>query len=223
MSWSLPISHGLATGQNSPVALTLNTTGADFAHVSFSHNAAVQTFSVTDNKGNTWTKRPDYTGNPFCESWDTQGGTFGASHIITVTRVTGSDPIFMTACGACFSGSPASPYDTGNGNGNDITGFTTCNPGPITPAGANELLLAFVGLSSTASAAAIDSGFTILDGNNGGSFGQWFGGNLAYLIYSGTGSITPTWTWTGGSPFTNLIVAYKAPSVSQFSRGYIYG
>jgi hypothetical protein len=199
------------------VTLTLDTTGADFAVIGIVHNGVVQTFSVADNKGNTgnWNKRPDYVGNPHCETWDLEGGTFGTNHQITVSLATGSDPIYMTLLGASFSGSSASPYDTGNGNGNVVGGNTSCNPGAITPDVAGELLIAVVGLPIGATGVAIDSGFTILDGNDGGVSGQYFGGTMAYLIDSGAGLITPTWTWTGGTSYTNLIAAFKTGTSTQ--------
>lgn len=220
MAWSL-VSHGLVAGQNSPLTLTLNTTGANFAAIAFARNGVGgMSFTVGDNLGNIWSQRTGYTGNPFCEPWYTEGGTFGAGHQITATLATGSNPIFMTMCGASFSGAQASPFDTENGNGNALGGNTSCNPGPITPAGANELLIAFVGLPFGATGVTIDSGFTILDGNDGGVSGQYFGGTMAYLIDSGSGSITPSWSWTGGTSFTNLINAFKSGTAqaTKFKR-----
>jgi hypothetical protein len=66
----------------------------------------------------------------------------------------------------------------------------------------------FVGLSSGATGVAIDTGFTITDGNDGGTFGVNFGGTMAYLIDAAATSINPTWTWTGGASFNTLIVSY---------------
>lgn len=210
MAWSLPISHGLATGQNAPVTLTIDSTGADFAVARINVGTTGQTVTVTDNNGNTWTGLSVASGAGWTQLWYTQGGTFGSNHQITMTLATGSNPTLTTLEAICFSGSAASPFDAESGTGS-IFNATSAQPGSgITPAGANELFICGLTIGGATGTPTIDTGFTIVESNGGGTGGVFWGGSLAYLIYPGASLVNPTWSWSAGSPYCCPMAAFKA-------------
>ena len=223
LSWSsTPISHGIATSVNAPVSVTINTTGADFA-VAFIVYQGGNTYTVSDNKSNTWHPLTVQTGDGWTQIWYTQGGTFGGSHIITATLATGSNPSYIDIIASCWSGSKPLPFDNESGSAS-VLRATSCSPGSggITPVGPNELFIVGLGLSNGSGAAGgeagtpvtIDSGFTIMESNNAGVVNTNFGASLAYLLSPTSANIKPTWSWPANAPWSSPMAAFQIPPES---------
>jgi hypothetical protein len=213
VAWSYLNIHGQAAS-NATATVTINSTGADFLVVAVAYFSIGSAPSVTDNKSNTWVQRTAYlntiSGADAVEIWYLQNGAVGSNHQISV-----GTSRYNTISVEGFSGSATNPYDTESGN---IGDSTAGQPGSITPAGANELLIAALASDSTnTGGTGIDSSFTLTDTNNGGTSGINFGGSIAYLIDSSGSAIDPTWSWTGTGNFATSIASFKAAAGGGFT------
>lgn len=137
--------------------------------------------SFSDSMGNTWTPLTGQGGGSrngqlaYCVN-----PTVGAGHTFS------NSGAFMGVCAAAFSGASATPFDSESGSAG------VAQPGSITPAGDNEILIC--GLSTSDSGTqAIDSGFTISD-QRGEVGGVSVGAGLAYLIQTSGSAVNPSWT-----------------------------
>lgn len=215
MSFALVAHTGVqeAGGLGSITTPAINTTGANLIVVSSGDYLGNGTnVAPTDSNGNTYTLRQTATGSIAAQTqiWECQNPTVGAGH--TITRVGNYQCLFVSA----WSGAAAtSQYDKGS-SGTSVS--TSVQPGSITPANANSLVIASLGSdTTTSSTASIDSGFTITD-QFAPVGGVSEGGGQAYLIQSAAAAVNPTWSGlTGAGDLTACIVAYIAAAGGGFT------
>lgn len=182
------------TYSTSGTSAAVDTTGATLLIAVAS--TFVNPTTVSDSKGNSWTALTLRGTGSAVQLFYAVNPTVGTGHTFTDGGFN-----FGTVCYAAFSGVDAvSPYDT------DTGGHAAGNvqPGSITPAANNELLVA--GLcwypSNTVS---IDSGFSITDQRD---YTGNMGSALAYLVQGAAAAVNPT--WSASSSFTDAAAAMAA-------------
>ncbi len=169
----------------------INTTGAKLIVIGLTQDFNTNA-NVTDSAGNTWTQLTrrnnafSYSQLLYCIN-----PTTSASHTFTATAAA-NDAI----CIAAFSGSGIYEADTGNNN----TSSTTIQPGSITPAQNNELVITTATITATATTLSINGGFAITDQQIIGSSPSYWGNGLAYLIQTTAAAANPTWTYSTTPP-----------------------
>lgn len=190
MAIALVANIGSSAGSGTTTTSAIDTTGASLLVVNRIGFSGGDLGVVSDNKGNTWVQLPRVTGS---------GGLWqfflycinpivGTGHTFTITN--------GTACAievAAFSGvTGVLPFDQLS---TFIDTAATIQPGSLTPANANSLIVTGVGIyNSGPTVSSIDSGFTITDTNPAGGN---FGGSLAYLVQGAAAAVNPTWTFSG--------------------------
>ncbi len=210
MTFSL-IGH-VAVGGNGSVATTagITTTGANLIVVTVAHGGGADP-TITDSKGNTYTKRGSYqvpASNQTIILYDAVAPTVGASHTFTATTSSDFPSIAVTA----WSGASATPFDTQTGNGSLSSG--TIQPGSITPAESNELFITGVQDPDATGSLSINSGFTISDQLTL-SGGLYYGQGHAYFVQGSAAALNPTWTNSfGAGPIVAVMATYKAAAAA---------
>lgn len=193
----------------------IDTTGADFIVIGVAwYDAVTATPTVSDSKGNTWTaltlssmslgdgsERLYYCKNP----------TVGSGHTFSVSGTSIYSPIFVN----CFSGGSAAELDQQN-TFDYTAGFTSVQPGSLTPAADDSLIITGIHIYSNSSAYGINGGFTA-------QVQPWStpvtqGGGMAYLIQTTATPVNPTWSWTTNS-FAALSMAVFRPSAAVSGGG----
>jgi len=209
MAFALIAFTGRVAGVNGATTTPgINTAGADLIIIQISRQAGVGG-TPTDSKTNTWT--------PLDASTTSGGGTETRCWYCVSPNV-GSGHTFSTGVGAgqyscinvlAFSGvDTASPFLSSSGT-NTSGGSTLQNPG-ITGT-ASLFVIGFNGQPG-AGASTIDSSFIIETGlSQAGAGSNNYAGAFAYKL-SNTGSISPTWTYTGSQPAATGMYAFN-PSV----------
>lgn len=184
---------GGAGGSTTP---GINTSGANLIVVFVSSFNAAAT--PTDFYSNTYTPLTTYSNSTsrgtlyYCYS-----PTTGSGHTVSDSAA------FATIAVACFSNTTL-VFDTGTGAGGGGSG--TVQPGSITPASNNEVLV--TGLEfNVAASCSINGGFSTPIQSTPGS--GTFGVAISYLIQTTATAANPTWS-TAGSPFDNLVAAMAA-------------
>ena len=225
MAWSTPIaSIGAASDAtvNSLTSGSINTTGANFLAVtlaSYYYNSTTSpSIGISDSKSNSWTPLNAYgngsTANGYLQIWICPNTSkVGSGHTFTATvSASGTDGLYMWA--TAFSGGAASPLDQQSGNNfDDVSPPYTYNPG-VTPSIANELILAAYSAPAycTETGMSINNAFTSI-GNIFEVEYDSLGVSLAYLIDSGTSTLTPTWSPTAEDKYCTIAIAsFKAAS-----------
>jgi hypothetical protein len=206
MAYAL-ISEAIAGGTGN-VATTgaIDTTGANLIVIIVADYNAEAPSVVTDSKSNNYTALSTSTGqfsqvlihylyNP----------TVGSGHTFTATRTGGFPAIKAYA----FSGSVASPFDVGGGDGVASPGPTTVQPGPVTPSEDNELLVTGWGWSQVSDTPTIDGGFSSPTSVNNNP-GVHFALSAAYLIQTTATLSDPTWTISSSAEGATRIATFKA-------------
>lgn len=179
----------------------INTSGATLLVVLISSSGAAN-LTPTDSQGNTWTHAQSNTCTGtanrifYCVNPSTS-----ASHTFSVS---GSFR-FPAIAAYAFSGADPSPLDVTNGHDNGTT-TSAFNTGSVTPSVDNCLIVAGL-CNNVSSAATIDSGFTALSYQSGGSTSQSLG--TGYLIQGGAGAVNPTFSWSGACDADASIVVFK--------------
>jgi hypothetical protein len=180
------VTNGAANG-NVPSVTGLNTTGATLLVATVTvDNGQGSGKTVTDNKGNTWTRItliPTNASNQV-ELWYSLPTSVGASHNITYSGN------FAAIRVAAFSGTATSSVLDGAVATNKGNFLTTIQAGSKTPSQANCLLIACLGLDAGGSAVSINSGFTITNNiTNSSALSA-----LAYKIQTTAGAENPQWS-----------------------------
>lgn len=184
----------------------LDTSGCDLLVVSVStYDLSAGRAPLTDSKGNTWTAltlrdQPSMTG---VRLYYCQNPTVGSWHTFTAELAGQSYP---TVCVSGWSGSKTSPFDVENGS-------NTAQPGSITPAEDNELLIAALGFYPEGTI-SIDSSFTISDQINY-VINSAMGACLAYQVQTTATARNPQFSHsTGFTQKATAIAAFKAAAAS---------
>lgn len=201
--WALK-AHTVAASSTggSVTSSAIDTTGSDLVIIAHAFDVATSPGALSDNKSNTWTVLTTATvpGSMKVRLWYCQAPTVGTGHTFTIPFVGVSYPAIAVVA---FSGSVASPFDAQNGSN---AAASTVQPGTITPALNNELVIASLGLKNGA-APSIDGGFTITDSATTGA-NNW-GVALAYLVQTTAAAANPTWTSTGSNGLATTIASFK--------------
>lgn len=207
MSWS-PVAHGVgsSTDSNGFTTGSIDTTGCGFLIVGVVLGGGVSTGTLTDSKSNTWTALTQATGgfsDRFSQLFYCENPTVGSGHTFSISGTANFPSLFI----AGFSGgATSSSFDVQNNNPGGVSSSVTT--GSVTPSVDNELLVAMLNFDVT-DTPTIDSGFTILDTINSGSFGHT-NGQMAYLIETTATAKNPTFSWTNASRGMGVIATFKA-------------
>lgn len=192
---------------------------------------AVATFggsidSMTDSKGNTYTAGTalDSGSGARFQWWYCLNPTVGAGHTFTPVA-TGKYPAIVVRG---FSANSPS-FDQESAGGTDPGSATTKQPGSVTPAAAENVVL--VGAEyGQPTPPTIDGGFTTTGTGNVAT--QHMGCSGAYLVQSSATAQNPTWTWGSGTDVATRSLVftdtgggggepqYRAGNVMVMSRRY---
>ena len=195
---------GVASATNTSGTTTsgIDTTGANFLLVAAPH---FNEPSITDSKGNTWS-RLNVTGtDPKLAFWIAVNATVGASHTATANAVNCFSPVVFLAYSVVNTTSP-----TDQQNGGTATSSTTVTPGSITPSENNCLVVSASGSNTAAaSLSSIDGGFSTRAGIAGAA-GSYYGVSVSDLIQTSAAAANPTHTWSASGGLTAIIASFKA-------------
>jgi hypothetical protein len=167
--------------------------------------------SVTDNYGNTYTKRADdLSSQTRVTLWDCDVATTGASFTVTVTYAATSDE---SCTFQLWSGLGA--YDTsatGHAGDGFLTSISTASTGTL--ATSKEVLISVFGAATGNSSSGITapSGYT-LDGIEQNS-SAFIGHGMAHQSVSSNAAVSATWnfsTTTSGGNGAAIVAAYIDP------------
>jgi hypothetical protein len=190
-------------GPNGGTGGALDTTGADILFVleAYANNSGAGT--LTDNKGNTWSQltKQGTSGSGATVLWYAKNAIVGSGHRFTIT----GNSTYSAIAVAAFSGSDlTAPFDIQSGH--SLSNSATDQPGSVTPAAANELVI--TGLEFNNAPVSVDSGVTILD-QAPMAGGQYFGVALGYTIQTAATSINPTWRQTVPGQLASIMATFK--------------
>lgn len=199
------ITHAEAgsTNNHSVTTASIDTTGADIIVINVGWYGSGTTPTVTDSKSNSWTSLTSRVdANIGCRIWYKASPTVGSGHTFTATGL-GSYPNIQVLA---FSGAHATPFDVENGG----TGTgSTKQPGSITPAEGNELVIAGLGHeNNSGGAVSIDGSYTAY--TVAYSVGNCEGGGIAYWIQGSATATNPTWNITNSAAIAAAIAAFKS-------------
>lgn len=218
MAWSLKSHVAIPGGANGNTSAGIDTTGADLIVIAVSYQANAT--SVTDNKGNTYTKEVDAggsAGQPSQQIWACHNPTVGAGHTFTIS---GSSII---ACGEveAWSGSITGPVlDTTNST-LQAASVTTVQPGSVTPAAANALIVTGFADGATGGA-TINLGFTISDQTGFGA-GTNYSGAMAYLVLATPAATNPTWSSNASAASQGAAIAVFKSTLANTTADFFFG
>jgi hypothetical protein len=150
--------------------------------------------ALSDSKGNAWTpltSYPAYTGLYATQLFYCINPTVGSGHTFSLATSSYNSLIF----GAFSKSSPV--FDQAGGAGSTAGGFTTFQPGSLTPSVDGCLLFSSI-CWNLGGDGSIDSSFLSLDQVANTDVSS-FRGRAAYKIQSSAGAENPTWTITTSS------------------------
>jgi hypothetical protein len=142
---------------------------------------------VTDSEGNTWTPLSEYASgaaNGRVRMYYVENPTVAADQEFSITGTA-----FQSAVIAGFSNiATVSAFDKENGAGS--ASAATQQPGSVTPANNNALLVTGLEFVSASGNASIDSDFILIESiEDGGNFAC----AMAYKVQTTAGAENPTW------------------------------
>jgi hypothetical protein len=109
-----------------------------------------------------------------------------------------------------WNGNASSPVDQTDSN--SLSGVSSIRSSfGVNPSVNGELIIAFIGLSGTASGYSVDSGFTIA-GFVDAVPGTSYGGCLAYLVQGTSAFVNPTFSWTGSANAAIVLASFEPGS-----------
>jgi len=192
ISHTIATVDGTATGDSS----SIDTTGANLFIYSLAWFSGTPT--ITDSKGNSaptgLTQRACSTdGVRFTRLYYETSPSVGSGHVFHIAC---SNAGYCVLCVAAFQKSSGTPtFDVQNGFDQTGGSSSTAQPGSVTPAGDNELIV--TGICTNGNRPfTIDSGFSISDQGETPTATLAAGG-LAYLIQTTGGAVNPTWQAAG--------------------------
>lgn len=199
-----------SSDSNTFTTSNIDTTGATLLVVSIVSAATVSAPTLSDNKSNTWTALTTRTTpGPTVRTimYYAENPTVGSGHNFTVT----GDGKFASINVSAWSGTAtASVFDTENGNNGAETG-TSIQPGSVTPANNDSLVVTSLSLGVSATP-TINGSFTITSSVDVVG-GQHYGCSFAYLIQTTAAAANPTWDWSpAGGPNCAEIAVFKVAS-----------
>ena len=192
------------TDSTTALSASSNTTGATLLVMILSTYANVAEPTPTDSNTNTWTPltAQTYTGVLRVRIWYVVNPTVGPGHTFQATA-TGVYPTLVV--GAFAGVTVTAPFDVQNGA---IAAATTAiQPGSVTPAQANEIVITGLSTDNGSSAIGINLGYTIVATEPADNFNE--GTSMAYLVQTAAAATNPTWAWTGSVRIASVIAAFK--------------
>lgn len=198
-----------ATPYNDVTTSDIDTSGADLLIAGAIFFDSVLTRSdIIDSKPNSWNNLTEslISGNTVARlSWS-RPTSVGTGHNFRYNSVNSS---YVSLFIAAFSGANASPFD--DEKGSTAPGSTSIQPGSLSPAVINELMVTVFGFT-TSGTASIDSGFSI---TNQVDFlvGQHYGGGFAYKIKSDQAAENPTWSFPNGGELATRMASFKPSAI----------
>lgn len=203
MAFALVANVGAATGGSTTTGAA-NTTGANLIVICIGANGVV--VAPSDSKGNTWTALTQRTSGAVgaTQIFYCLNPTVGSGHTFT------SGGGFPTVTVTAWSGAATSSvFDVETGA--TSASASSLATGSVTPANANSLVIASVGISDAMTGtAAITGGFTVSNAIYGQP-GVTEGGGQAYLIQTSAAAANPTWSgWSPAGSCAAAIAVFKA-------------
>lgn len=189
------IAHAHVAGVAASDATTppIDTTGATLIVVGLQSVVdPIGATDLTDSVGNTWVAGTLFSGSSsrHARMFYCINPTTNSSH--TFSYLTSAGAFYPVVSVSAFNNTPAGAFDQETTGTETLSAGVTVQPGSLTPANANNLIVTF--LSGDAyDTISINSGFTISDAL-GKVGGLTQGGASAYLVQSATTAKNPTWT-----------------------------
>lgn len=210
--------HVSATGNTTGAGPTsaIDTSGANLIVLTITY--LVNSVFPVDSKSNTYTKAVDTTssgGDQGVQIWYCFNPTVGSGHTFTVSSG-GTGNIYPAMEVSAWSGAITSPLGP---TAHALSGTaTSIQPGSITPAHDNALIISGCTSQITTSTINVDSGFTITD-QDPQVGGTNYGGAQAYLIQGSAAAVNPTWSNFPNNSCASAIAAFYASAVSPSTEG----
>lgn len=193
----------------------INTTGANLLVIVAVGETNFAAMDVSDSKSNTWTPltaQVNATTSKGVRIWYSGGSpTVGSGHTFTAGTAVGDPFFFPSIVALAFSGAAASSFfDQESAGDEQNAGTATIQPGSLTPAADNELLITGMNQQGGGTSSTINSSFSIAE-----QIGEGDGDGLAvaYQIQTTATARNPTWTADGGSAIATVMAAWKAAAV----------
>jgi len=202
------------SGAHTCTTAAMNTTGANLlVVVEGTFSTTTDPIAPTDSKGNSWTGLTTRTqgGNVRNRIFYSIPTSVGASHTFTVETTTSFFPAIVVMA---FSGvGQTGQIDVENGS---TASTATIQPGSVTPASDNSVLVTGVSMDSNAGGVpTINSGFNTPVGiAPGAAEGAW----MSYLVQNPKAAINPTWTFSTGVGRATNIAVFKPPASNAPAR-----
>jgi trimeric autotransporter adhesin len=158
------------------------------------------TFTVTDNKGNTWTKRQEniQPGSAATSIWDCVVTTGGAGLTVTVTALHSTVDLELSILEVAGLGA----FDKSAGFSNSVASPAVVGP-TAALASASELVVAVMSTASSGVSAAT-AGYTNIRLDAAGANTP---GSADYKIVSSSSPVSASWAFTGGANYTAASLA----------------
>lgn len=180
--------------KNASTTDAINTTGATFLVAAVaSYNIMGSPYTVSDNKGNTWTATNYYKAagdQDTIRLFYALSPNVGSGHTFTVTGGL-SNAVGLAAFNFTSSG-------IGSQSGTHQTSGATIQPGSVTPVNNDSLLI--TGISSYAATSSVNSDFNQIGNVAGG--GATMQLSWAWKLQTTAAAENPTWTISDGSQRT---------------------
>ena len=214
MAYSL-VAQTKASGANTFTTSAIDTTGANLL-VIFVSRYSVTSATLSDSKGNSWTKLSNASGTNIVGSFFyCTNPTVGSGHTFTLT---GTSIYAVIAVQAWSGANTVAPFDAEN-IGTPGTG-TSIATGSVSPSVNDELVVAGLTTNST-DTFGINSSFTI-SGQEPFTLNVNFGGAMAYLVQTTKGAVNPTWSWTNSANAAAAIACFKPSSGASGGPSFVF-
>ena len=211
------VSHTSANGtQLSVTSPAIDTTGANLLVTCIAGFMLENTPVMTDSKSNAWTALTIRGSGNSAEAriYYTVPTSVGTGHTFTFTNALNG---FVSIGVLALAGASATPYDTDVGTAASSSG-TSVQPGSITPAQANEILVACGDLEADYLTPSVNLGFTLVE-QVAFSSGNGAGLLLAYLIQTTATAENPTFSWTNTVTASAAMAAFEAAATTTVNHG----
>lgn len=191
----------------------LNTTGANFIVMCVGN--AVGTITVSDSKSNVWTSTTAYDNGTRSQLFYSSATSVGTGHTFTAS---GSFPSVVVLA---FSGVATGNSVIDKGTGGGFSSATSGQPGSITPASNNELLVSCMNWGSGITGPTVNSSFSSPPEFQNFTGGACYGSGGSYLIQTTAGAANPTWSWTTAASGALSIESFNAAAVVNPTYTYV--
>lgn len=167
----------------------VDTTGSSLIVLGTCRASGGTGFTVSDNKSNTWTAMTTSGTDPLGRMYYCINPTVGTGHTWTLSGTNCYANIFVAAFS--YDATPAFDQEAVHFG---TAGSTSDQPGSLTAAANNALLVTLVAGEAITTAYTIDSSFSITN-QQLMVLNQCYAGGLAYLVQPTASATNPTWTW----------------------------